>query len=700
MLSLRSPARRRSGSSLIPTLLVITVAVAFVSVAGALTSQFGRQASAQQGNDEAMAGADSALEYAYSYWKKQVKAKGNNAPTNEDLRRTSGGGATVAGNKDNPIDLTSLASGFSNFAGTGTTLSGLTILAVNPDGSVAQAVDANNRPTVNGGALKGQNTQNVPGYPGWAGLTYYYKTEATVRSSRFGTTSNAVKVTRYFQFTNVPLFQAAIFYENKLEIYPGADMNVTGLVHTNADIWAQPFFTSTVLQFKSNVSHIGGFTEGSQTSEARKGWAGGTVDVNGYPAYFAAAAAQDTWSDGQLSSSSAAKANQLHQVSAIDPFGGTSQSNNGLRDMIEPADSNTSNQKVVNNASVIVTVDSSKLLTDATRVTVTGGNGVTLTANDIANVKAAITAPPPASGTGAVVAPPAAGLTTSNGVIYDQREGNTVYVTDVDMGKLERALAGKNPVTNAATASALASGGTYTGYNGVVYIRDAAGTTTDALTGLTEGNRAIRLKSGANLSNDGGLNGVDTTIGSDNAVYIQGDFNVGTGTVPSNTAYNATTATTDHWVGGPSGYQRASCAVMADAVTVLSNSFVDSRSNNLTDFSNRTATPTTVNCAILAGDVPTNRKDAATPNGNGYASGGAHNFPRFLENWSGVNFTYWGSLVEAFRSERATGVWKTGNVYQWPNRRWSFDTQFLTRAPRGTPQGVQFARGRWERASL
>lgn len=105
-----------------------------------------------------------------------------------------------------------------------------------------------------------------PTFPaGPAGL--YYKTEATVQSSRFDVPAgNAVKVTRYFQLTNVPLFQAAIFYENKLEIYPGSDMNVTGLVHTNADIWAQPFSVAgkTVkLQFNSNVSHIGGFNEAS-----------------------------------------------------------------------------------------------------------------------------------------------------------------------------------------------------------------------------------------------------------------------------------------------------------------------------------------------------------------------------------------------------------------------------------------------------
>ena len=106
----------------------------------------------------------------------------------------------------------------------------------------------------------------------------------------------------------------------------------------------------------------------------------------------------------------------------------------------------------------------------------------------------------------------------------------------------------------------------------------------------------------------------------------------------------------------------------------------------------RTATPTTVNTAILAGDVASNL------NGNATASGGAHNFPRFLENWNSVNFTYWGSLVEAYHSEEFTGLWQTGNVYYWPNRIWNFDTNFVNnRQPPGSPNGLQFSRGRWQR---
>ena len=82
-------------------------------------------------------------------------------------------------------------------------------------------------------------------------------------------------------------------------------------------------------------------------------------------------------------------------------------------------------------------------------------------------------------------------------------------------------------------------------------------------------------------------------------------------------------------------------------------------------------------------------------NGNGYASGGAHNFPRFLEFWYNQNFTYYGSLVEAFRSEKYTGTWRTKNVYYWPNRMWNFDTNFTNHQPPGVLSGIQFTRGGW-----
>ena len=78
-------------------------------------------------------------------------------------------------------------------------------------------------------------------------------------------------VNRYFQVTTVPLFQAAIFYENNLELHPGAKMVVTGLVHSNANIYALGYLAN--LQFMSNVSYVGTYHEGSNPA-VRYGWDG------------------------------------------------------------------------------------------------------------------------------------------------------------------------------------------------------------------------------------------------------------------------------------------------------------------------------------------------------------------------------------------------------------------------------------------
>jgi hypothetical protein len=93
----------------------------------------------------------------------------------------------------------------------------------------------------------------------------------------------------------------------------------------------------------------------------------------------------------------------------------------------------------------------------------------------------------------------------------------------------------------------------------------------------------------------------------------------------------------------------------------------------LTD-AGRAATNTTVNAAIVAGDVPT---------ANGNYSGGAENLIRFLENWTGKNFTYYGSKVEIYHSGQATGTWGKANVYNQPNEYFYYDTNLQAASPPG-----------------
>jgi hypothetical protein len=67
-------------------------------------------------------------------------------------------------------------------------------------------------------------------------------------------------------------------------------------------------------------------------------------------------------------------------------------------------------------------------------------------------------------------------------------------------------------------------------------------------------------------------------------------------------------------------------------------------------------------------------------------SGGVENFPRFLEDWTNLTFTYSGSLDALLNIQQATGNWVYGgNVYQAPVRNWSYGMS-ATSLPPGTPK--------------
>jgi hypothetical protein len=233
---------------------------------------------------------------------------------------------------------------------------------------------------------------------------------------------------------------------------------------------------------------------------------------------------------------------------------------------------------------------------------------------------------------------------STGGSITDNRENATVRVTTLDISSvLNSRNNGKIPT-----------------WNGVIYITDTSATTTLR--------RAIRLKNGSVLPNGG------ITIASANPVYIQGDYNTG-GNPPSNSGDPVHPTVGNYW---------QPAAVIADAVNILSNNWLDSNAANL---SARIATNTTVNTAIVSGIVPS---------GSGNYSGGAENFPRFNEDWSNnKTFTYYGSMVELYQSRQATGVWGQANVYNPPIRLWYFDTNFNISTPPGSLMLYSYIKGKW-----
>jgi hypothetical protein len=307
-----------------------------------------------------------------------------------------------------------------------------------------------------------------------------------------------------------------------------------------------------------------------------------------------------------------------------------------------------STRRMINKAGIVIAVSGS-----SGTVTITTQQGTTLTNGAINAIKASIskidsritTTSTNKSGT----------VTTNTGSgFYDRREASYIDVVDVDMAKLKTALG--DGVSN---------------FNNVLYIHDTTSTTTDP------GPKSIRLKNGSELPANG------LTIASQNPVYIQGDFNTGaTGTnVPTNKSGAKSSDSPTK-----SDYTRKPVAVIADAVMFLSNNWSDN--NSAKTISSRVASNTTYNLAIISGFMPST--------GNSY-SGGANNFPRFLENWSSKTCTYYGSMVELYESKVFVGKWDTGDIYSPPTRWWNFDKSFLNRPPPGSVDAIVLSRGPWSR---
>ncbi len=187
---------------------------------------------------------------------------------------------------------------------------------------------------------------------------------------------------------------------------------------------------------------------------------------------------------------------------------------------------------------------------------------------------------------------------------FDGREEENIKVTDIDLTLLRLSL--RWPA------------------NGLLYAYR-----TDASPTKPYG---IRLRNGAS-------NLQPLTVVSEDPVFVLGDFNTGS-TQP--------------------------VAIMADAVSVLSNAWNDSKANKTLP----AASNTSCRFAVLTGDVPSN---PAT----GEYSGGLENLVRLHESWTGRTLTLRGSFVRGFASEISRAPWASGgDNYDPPNRDYDFYQPF------------------------
>src|SRR5581483_5830869 len=147
-------------------------------------------------------------------------------------------------------------------------------------------------------------------------------------------------------------------------------------------------------------------------------------------------------------------------------------------------------------------------------------------------------------------------------------------------------------------------------------------------------------------------------------------------------------------------------ALVGDAVTLLSPNYFGSsggaipttnpstsgNANAYNSWTNASPTATSssieIASAFIVGLVPT----TSGSTGVQASSGGAHNLPRFLENWGSKTVAIRGSLVSLFSSRIATGAWST-HYYSPPSRNWGFDQIFKNgHFPPQIPNAISFRR--------
>jgi hypothetical protein len=171
------------------------------------------------------------------------------------------------------------------------------------------------------------------------------------------------------------------------------------------------------------------------------------------------------------------------------------------------------------------------------------------------------------------------------------------------------------------------------------------------------------------------------SIVAENPAYVQGNYN---GPDAAGTAFG-TTPGTDH----------VSAAVIADAVTLLSNSFNDIgtfMAPHDVNTAARGASTTWYRMAVISGkglNFPKPTSNNANDHTDFGTDGGAHNFLRYIEDWNnGSTLNYRGSIVSFYLNRQAVGIYKCCDVvYTPPTRGYKFDTDFLTPAllPPRTP---------------
>ncbi len=338
--------------------------------------------------------------------------------------------------------------------------------------------------TYSGGGAWTTKTLTSGDYAGLNASTQTINIAVATTDTKNGVTHHST-VNQSIEVQLIPIFQFGVFYQNDLEILPGANMTFSGPVHTNANLYLATNNTKT-LSFDSHITSVGTIRHTRKDGSAVEG---GDVRIkNDSSVYQNMKLPDGSWLDSNHASWSSQALSRwdnnvlsgAHGVKSLTlPLPTSAQAHTLIERRTGSDTGQTLAQKMDTKAHL-------RILDGVVQDQV--GNVVELRY---------------CSGGGSYTGSCPSGQTVVNPLssttFYNYREGKTVKSTDVDVAKLKN-----SPAFNSIVAS----------QNGViVYFSDRRNQ------GSSTFQDSVRLVNGSSLPTKG------MTFASENPLYVKGNYN-------------------------------------------------------------------------------------------------------------------------------------------------------------------------------
>jgi hypothetical protein len=506
-------------------------------------------------------------------------------------------------------------------------------------------------------------TGTIPGTTKTGTISYLTaKVEVDPGAGNSFANSVAVRVGRRFNNSTTSIFQYSIFFQGDLELAPSGTTTITGDIAANGSIYMGASSGGT-LTVNNQVRTLAGYyfnTDSTGASTYRKPgtWnaATGTIVTTdtttlNAPLFGTSQASQvETMSSpenllGGLDADAIATARNDLFGATDTPANLAIAENNVYRSLIAPPPASAAAAEYPVGTDLTNTADDASL--NALRAYSRAGMIVTI------NADGTITYTESRSGVATTATAASYAGVVNTTTMYDQREGKTIAVTEIDVGALKTKLTAAFPLDVNGQPT----------FNGLLYVNLKNSTTSAPA--------AVRLTNAATTPNV--ETGSGFSVATNGGLYVKGNYNTTPYTDPITHVNSNNPA-----------------MLMSDAVTVLSSAWNDANSAAAISTRKATSGTTTINSGILTGNVPSS---------SSVASGGAQNLVRFLEDWTDTSgnkgtVTFNGSLGRLFSSKYFNSPYQQpGTIYTVPNRNFTFNTALKTKRPPGSPTITAFSRG-------